>query len=165
MTPAARSREQAAATGTLTHRQIMVILSGLMLGMFLAALDQTIVATAMRVIADKLDGQTSQAWVTTAYLVTSTVTVPLYGKLSDQFGRKPFFLFAIVVFVLGSMLCGTAHSIYELAGYRALQGVGAGGLMSLAFAIVGDIVPPRQRGRYQAYFTSIFAVSSVMSTL
>jgi EmrB/QacA subfamily drug resistance transporter len=162
MTPAARSREHAAATGTLTHRQIMVILSGLMLGMFLASLDQTVVATAMRVIADKLDGQTSQAWVSTAYLVTSTVTVPLYGKLSDQFGRKPFFLFAIVVFVIGSMLCGTAHSIYELAAYRAVQGVGAGGLMSLAFAIVGDIVPPRQRGRYQAYFTSIFAVSSVL---
>jgi len=162
MTPAARSREHAAATGTLTHRQIMITLSGLMLGMFLASLDQTIVATAMRVIADKLDGQTAQAWATTAYLVTSTVTVPLYGKLSDQFGRKPFYMFAIAVFVIGSMLCGTAHSIYELAGYRALQGVGAGGLMSLAFAIVGDIVPPRQRGRYQAYFTSIFAVSSVL---
>jgi EmrB/QacA subfamily drug resistance transporter len=162
MTPAARSREHAAATGTLTHRQIMVILSGLMLGMFLAALDQTIVATAMRVVADKLNGQTAQAWVTTAYLVTSTITVPLYGKLSDQFGRKQFYLFAISVFVLGSVLCGFAHSIYELAAYRAVQGIGAGGLMSLAFAIVGDIVPPRQRGRYQAYFTSVFAVSSVI---
>ena len=162
MTPAARSREHAAATGTLTHRQIMVILSGLMLGMFLAALDQTIVSTAMRVIADKLNGQTAQAWVTTAYLVTSTVTTPLYGKLSDQYGRKPFFMFAIVVFIIGSMLCGTAHSIYQLAAYRALQGVGAGGLMSLVFAIIGDIVPPRQRGRYQAYFTSVFAVSSVL---
>ena len=162
MTPAARSREHAAATGTLTHRQIMVILSGLMLGMFLAALDQTVVSTAMRVIADKLDGQTAQAWVTTAYLVTSTITVPLYGKLSDQFGRKQFYMFAIVIFVVGSMLCGTAHSIYVLAAYRAIQGIGAGGLMSLAFAIVGDIVPPRQRGRYQAYFTSIFAVSSVL---
>jgi EmrB/QacA subfamily drug resistance transporter len=162
VTPAARSREHAAATGTLTHRQIMVILSGLMLGMFLSALDQTIVSTAMRVIADKLDGQTAQAWVTTAYLVTSTVTTPLYGKLSDLYGRRPFFMFAIVVFVLGSILCGFAHSIYELAAYRAIQGVGAGGLMSLVFAIIGDIVPPRQRGRYQAYFTSIFAVSSVL---
>jgi EmrB/QacA subfamily drug resistance transporter len=140
----------------------MVILSGLMLGMFLSALDQTIVSTAMRVIADKLDGQTAQAWVTTAYLVTSTVTTPLYGKLSDLYGRRPFFMFAIVVFVLGSILCGFAHSIYELAAYRAIQGVGAGGLMSLVFAIIGDIVPPRQRGRYQAYFTSIFAVSSVL---
>ena len=162
MTPAARSREQAALAGTLTHRQIMVILSGLMLGMFLSALDQTIVSTAMRTIADELNGQTAQAWVTTAYLVTSTVTTPLYGKLSDLYGRKPFILFSIVVFVLGSMLCGIAGSIYELAAYRALQGVGAGGLMSLAFAIIGDVVPPRQRARYQAYFTSVFATSSVL---
>jgi EmrB/QacA subfamily drug resistance transporter len=162
MTPAARSREQAALSGTLTHRQIMIILSGLMLGMFLSALDQTIVSTAMRTIADKLNGQTAQAWVTTAYLVTSTVSTPLYGKLSDLYGRKPFILFSIVVFVIGSMLCGIAHSIYELAAYRALQGIGAGGLMSLAFAIVGDVVPPRQRARYQAYFTSVFATSSVL---
>ncbi|MCU1673225.1 MAG: multidrug resistance protein [Frankiales bacterium] len=166
MTPATaaarQGRKDAAATGTLTHRQIMIILSGLMLGMFLSALDQTIVSTAMRTIADKLNGQTAQAWVTTAYLVTSTVSTPLYGKLSDQYGRKPFFLFAIVVFVVGSVLCGLAQSIYELAAYRALQGIGAGGLMSLVFAIVGDIVPPRERGRYQAYFTSVFATSSVL---
>jgi EmrB/QacA subfamily drug resistance transporter len=150
-----------AAPGTLTHRQVLVVLSGLLLGMFLASLDQTIVSTAMKTIADKLDGQTAQAWATTAYLVTSTVSTPLYGKLSDMYGRKPFFLFAIVIFVVGSMLCGTADSIYTLAGYRAIQGIGAGGLMSLAFAIVGDIVPPRERGRYQAYFMSVFAVSSV----
>ena len=129
-------------SGGLTHRQIMTILSGLLLGMFLAALDQTIVSTAMRTIADRLDGQTAQAWVTTSYLVTSTVSTPLYGKLSDLYGRKPFFLFAIGIFVVGSILCGLAQSIYELAAYRALQGIGAGGLMSLAFAIVGDIVPP-----------------------
>ena len=150
------------AAGGLTHRQILTILSGLLLGMFLASLDQTIVSTAMKTIADKLNGQTAQAWVTTAYLVTSTVSTPLYGKLSDQYGRKPFFIFAISIFVVGSMLCGTAHSIYVLAGYRALQGLGAGGLMSLAFAIVGDIVPPRERGRYQAYFMSVFATSSVI---
>jgi EmrB/QacA subfamily drug resistance transporter len=150
-----------AAPGTLTHRQVLVVLSGLLLGMFLASLDQTIVSTAMKTIADKLDGQTAQAWATTAYLVTSTVSTPLYGKLSDMYGRKPFFLFAIAIFVVGSMLCGTADSIYTLAGYRAIQGIGAGGLMSLAFAIVGDIVPPRERGRYQAYFMSVFAVSSV----
>ncbi|MCA1713129.1 MAG: MFS transporter [Actinobacteria bacterium] len=162
-TSAARQgRQDAAASGTLTHRQIMIILSGLMLGMFLSALDQTIVSTAIRTIADKLNGQTAQAWVTTAYLVTSTVSTPLYGKLSDQYGRKPFFLFAIIIFVIGSMLCGIAHSIYELAAYRGLQGLGAGGLMSLVFAIVGDIVPPRERGRYQAYFTSVFATSSVL---
>ena len=149
--------------GALSHRQIMVVLSGLLLGMFLAALDQTIVSTAMRTIADKLDGQTAQAWATTAYLVTSTVSTPLYGKLSDLYGRKPFYLFAIGIFIVGSMLCGTSQSIYQLAGYRALQGIGAGGLMSLAFAIVGDLVPPRERGRYQAYFMSVFATSSVLT--
>ncbi len=146
----------------LSHRQIMSILSGLLLGMFLASLDQTIVSTAMRTIADKLNGQTAQAWVTTAYLVTSTVSTPLYGKLSDLYGRKPFYLFAIGIFVVGSVLCGQAHSIYELAAYRALQGLGAGGLLSLAFAIIGDLVAPRERAKYQAYFTSVFATSSVL---
>jgi EmrB/QacA subfamily drug resistance transporter len=151
----------APAVPEYSHRQVMVVLSGLLLGMFLAALDQTIVTTAMRTIADRLEGQTAQAWVTTAYLVTSTITVPLYGKLSDMYGRRPFYVFAIVVFVVGSVLCGTAQSIYELAAWRAVQGLGAGGLMSLAFAIVGDLVPPRERGRYQAWFMSVFAVSSV----
>ena len=146
----------------LTHRQVLTVLSGLLLGMFLAALDQTIVSTAMRTIADELNGQTAQAWVTTAYLVTSTVTTPLYGKLSDMYGRKPFYLFAISVFVVGSVLCGTAQSIYELAVWRAVQGIGAGGLMSLAFAIIGDLVPPRERGRYQAYFMAVFGSSSVL---
>jgi EmrB/QacA subfamily drug resistance transporter len=146
----------------LTHRQVLTVLSGLLLGMFLAALDQTIVSTAMRTIADELEGQTAQAWVTTSYLIASTITTPLYGKLSDQYGRKPFYLFAISVFVVGSMLCGTAQSIYELAAYRAVQGVGAGGLMSLAFAIVGDLVPPRDRGRYQGWFMAVFGMSSVL---
>ena len=146
----------------LSHRQILTIMSGLLLGMFLAALDQTIVSTAMRTIADKLNGQTAQAWVTTAYLVTSTVSTPLYGKLSDLYGRKPFYLFAIGAFLVGSVLCGQAHSIYELAGYRAIQGLGAGGLLSLAFAIIGDLVAPRERAKYQAYFTSVFAASSVL---
>jgi AcrR family transcriptional regulator len=147
---------------TLTHRQILVVLSGLLLGMFLAALDQTVVSTAMRTIADELNGQTAQAWVTTAYLITSTISTPLYGKLSDQYGRKPFYLAAIVVFVVGSVLCGMAQSIYELAAYRAVQGLGAGGLMSLAFAIVGDLVPPRERGRYQGWFMAVFGTSSVL---
>jgi EmrB/QacA subfamily drug resistance transporter len=154
--------DEAARTAKSEHRRILLILSGLMLGMFLASLDQTIVATAMRTIADKLDGQTAQAWATTAYLVTSTVSTPLYGKLSDIYGRKPFYLFAIVVFVGGSVLCGMAHSIYELAAYRALQGLGAGGLMSLAFAIIGDVVAPRERARYQGYIMSVFATSSVI---
>ncbi len=145
-----------------TRRQTLTILSGLLLGMFLASLDQTIVSTAMRTVADKLDGQTAQAWVTTSYLVTSTVSTPLYGKLSDIYGRKPFYLFAIVVFLVGSVLCGQAHSIYELAAWRAVQGLGAGGLLSLAFAIIGDLLAPRERAKYQAYFTSVFAASSVL---
>ena len=128
-----------------SHRQIQVIMSGLMMGMLLAALDQTIVSTALTTISRDFHRPDLYSWVVTSYLLTSTVTTPLYGKLSDMYGRKPFYMFAISVFVIGSMLCGTAHSIYELAAYRGLQGIGAGGLMSLAFAIVGDIVPPRER--------------------
>jgi EmrB/QacA subfamily drug resistance transporter len=149
------------ASGRLSHRQIMLILSGLLLGMFLAALDQTIVSAAMRTIADKLHGQTNQAWATTAYLVTSTVSTPLYGKLSDMYGRKKFYLFAISIFLVGSALSGMAQSMIELAGFRAIQGLGAGGLMALAFAIIGDIVPPRERAKYQGYFMAVFGVSSV----
>src|SRR5512135_713274 len=103
-----------------THRQITIILAGLMSGMFLAALDQTIVATAIRTIADDLNGLSLQAWATTAYLITSTIATPLYGKLSDLYGRRPFFLLAITIFVLGSALSGAAQSMYQLAGYRAL---------------------------------------------
>ncbi|UQX88906.1 MFS transporter [Jatrophihabitans telluris] len=149
------------ASGRLSHRQIMLILSGLLLGMFLAALDQTIVSAAMRTIADKLNGQTNQAWATTAYLVTSTVSTPLYGKLSDMYGRKKFYLFAISIFLVGSALSGMANSMIELAGFRAVQGLGAGGLMALAFAIIGDIVPPRERAKYQGYFMAVFGLSSV----
>ncbi|GAA1771793.1 MDR family MFS transporter [Luedemannella helvata] len=148
--------------GALTHRQIVTILIGLVLGMFLAALDQTIVATAMRTIADDLSGFSIQAWATTAFLITSTISTPLYGKLSDIYGRKPFFLFAIGIFIVGSVLCGLAGSLYELAAFRAVQGIGAGGLMSLAFAIIGDIVPPRERAKYQGYFLAVFGTSSVL---
>src|ERR671939_396506 len=111
------------ASGVFTHRQILTILGGLMLGMFLAALDQTVVSTAIRTIADDLNGYDLQAWATTAFLITSTIATPLYGKLSDMYGRRPFYLFAIVVFVLGSALCGVAQSMYQLAGDP-----GAGGL-------------------------------------
>ncbi|HVD28921.1 MAG TPA: MDR family MFS transporter, partial [Mycobacteriales bacterium] len=148
--------------GGFTHRQIVTILTGLIMGMFLAALDQTIVATAIRTIADDLRGFSLQAWATTAFLITSTISTPLYGKLSDIYGRKPFFLFAITVFIAGSALCGLSQSMYELAAFRAVQGLGAGGLMSLALAIIGDIVPPRQRARYQGYFLAVFGTSSVI---
>ena len=149
-------------TGEYSHREILTILSGLMTGMFLAALDQTIVSTSVRTIADDLNGFSVLAWVTTAYLITSTVSTPLYGKLSDLYGRKPFFMAAISIFVLGSMLCGIATSMYELAVFRAVQGLGAGGLMSMALAIVGDIVPPRERAKYQGYFLAVFGTSSVL---
>jgi len=145
-----------------THRQILTILGGLMIGMFLAALDQTIVATSIRTIGDDLNGLSLQAWVTTAYLLTATISTPLYGKLSDVYGRKPFYMLAISIFVLGSLLSGTATSMYELALYRGLQGLGAGGLMSLAITILGDLVAPRERARYQAYFLAVFGTSSVL---
>ncbi|WP_393073029.1 MDR family MFS transporter [Streptomyces sp. LN704] len=145
-----------------THRQIMVILSGLLLGMFLAALDQTVVSTAIYKIGESLNGLTAQAWVTTAFLITSTIATPMYGKLSDQYGRKPFFLFAIAVFITGSALCTLSTSMYMLAAFRAFQGIGAGGLFSLAFAIIGDIIAPRERAKYQGYFMAVFGTSSVL---
>ena len=159
---AAATAPAPADSGVLTHRQIVTILIGLMMGMFLAALDQTVVTTAMRTIADDLHGFSLQAWATTAFLITSTISTPLYGKLSDIYGRKPFFLFAIGVFIVGSALCGLSQSMYELAAFRAVQGIGAGGLMSLALAIIGDIVPPRERAKYQGYFLAVFGTSSVL---
>ncbi|WP_330279259.1 MFS transporter [Streptomyces sp. NBC_00056] len=155
----------ASSGGGLSHRQILTILSGLMLGMFLAALDQTIVSTSIRTIADDLHGLSQQAWATTAYLITSTIATPLYGKLSDLHGRKPYFLGAISIFIIGSAACTFSTSMTELAAFRALQGIGAGGLMSLALAIIGDIVPPRERARYQGYMLATFATSSVAGPL
>jgi EmrB/QacA subfamily drug resistance transporter len=152
-------------TGEFTHRQVITVLIGLMMGMFLAALDQTIMATATRTIADDLQGFDLQAWATTAFLITSTISTPLYGKLSDIYGRRPFFLFAIAVFIVGSILCGLSQSMYELAAFRAVQGIGAGGLMSLALAIIGDIVPPRERAKYQGYFLAVFGTASVIGPI
>ncbi|GAB2596522.1 MFS transporter [Paractinoplanes abujensis] len=155
----------AQASTEFTHRQILTILGGLMMGMFLAALDQTIMATATRTIADDLNGFNIQAWATTAFLITSTISTPLYGKLSDIYGRRPFFLFAIGIFVVGSFLCGLSQNMYELAAFRAIQGIGAGGLMSLALAIIGDIVPPRERAKYQGYFLAVFGTASVLGPI
>lgn len=145
-----------------SHQQIVTILSGLMLGMFLGSLDQTIVSTSIRTIADDLHGLSAQAWVTTAYLVTSTITTPIYGKLGDLWGRKKLFMFAISVFIAGSALCTLSTSMYELAAFRAFQGLGAGGLFTLVLAIIGDIVPPRERARYTGYFMAQFATSAVL---
>jgi len=146
----------------LEHKEIVPILIGLMSGLFLAALDQTIVATAIKTIGDDLNGLSLQAWATTAYLITSTITTPLYGKLSDIFGRKPLFIWAISIFIVGSALSAFATSMYSLAIYRAIQGLGAGGLFTLALAIIGDIVPPRERSKYQGYFIAVFGTSSVL---
>jgi EmrB/QacA subfamily drug resistance transporter len=160
--PAAGGSPIGSEAGLLTHRQILTIFAGLMIGMFLAALDQTIVATSIRTIADDLNGLSLQAWATTAYLITATITTPLYGKLSDIFGRKPLFLTAISIFVLGSVACAFATSMYQLAAFRGVQGLGAGGLFSLALTIVGDIVAPRERAKYQGYFVAVFGTSSVL---
>jgi EmrB/QacA subfamily drug resistance transporter len=149
-------------SGEYTHRQILTILTGLMMGMFLGALDQTIVSTAIRTIADDLHGLSLQAWATTAYLITSTITTPIYGKLGDIYGRKKLFMFAISVFVVGSALCSFATSMYMLAACRAIQGIGAGGLFTLVLAIIGDIVSPRERARYTGYFMATFGTSSVL---
>ncbi|MQA60989.1 MAG: DHA2 family efflux MFS transporter permease subunit [Actinophytocola sp.] len=146
----------------LPHRQIITILSGLMMGMFLGALDMTIVTTSIRTIADDLNGLSIQAWVTTSYLITATIMTPIYGKLSDIYGRKPLYLTAITLFLIGSLACSWATSMYQLAAFRAVQGLGAGGLMSLAITIIGDIVPPRERARYQGYIVAVFGTSSVL---
>jgi EmrB/QacA subfamily drug resistance transporter len=161
MSDIATAEGEAATTGRLSHRQILTVLSGLMLGMFLAALDQTIVSASMRTIADELHGLSLQAWATTAYLITATLSTPLYGKLSDLYGRKPMYLTAISLFLAGSLASGMAHSMYELAAFRAFQGLGAGGLMSLALAIITDITAPRERSKYQGYFMAVFGISSV----
>jgi EmrB/QacA subfamily drug resistance transporter len=149
----------------MSHRQIMLVIFGLMAGMFLSALDQTVVGTAIRTIGDDLHGLSLQAWVTTAYLIVATISTPIYGKLSDIFGRRPLFVFAIGIFVIGSVLSSFSTSMVELAGFRALQGLGAGGLMSMPLAIMGDMLAPRERAKYQGYFLAVFGVSSVLGPL
>jgi EmrB/QacA subfamily drug resistance transporter len=141
------------------------VFAALMLGMFLAALDQTIVSTALPTIVGDLGGLNHLSWVVTSYLLASTVSTPIYGKLGDMMGRKPVFLAAILIFLAGSMLAGLSQTMGELIGFRALQGIGAGGLMVGAQAIIGDIVPPRERGRYMGLIGSVFAVASVAGPL
>ncbi len=148
-----------------SHRQILIIMSGLMLGMFLATLDQTIVSTALPTIVGEFHRQDLLSWVVTVYLLTSTVSTPLYGKASDLYGRKRVLQLSICIFLVGSALCGLAQNMTELIGFRALQGIGAGGLMSLALAVIADIIPPRERGRYQGYFSVVFVSSSVIGPL
>jgi len=148
-----------------THKEIMIILSGLMTGLLLAALDQTIVSTALKNIVEDFNGLNHYTWVVTAYLLTSTASTPLYGKISDLYGRRVVFQFAIVTFLIGSFLAGAAASMTQLILFRGLQGLGAGGLMALTFVIIGDIVPPRERGRYQGYFGAVWGLSAVAGPL
>jgi EmrB/QacA subfamily drug resistance transporter len=149
----------------LTHRQILLLMSGLMAGMLLAALDQTIVGTALPTIVGKLGGIEHYSWVVTAYLLASTASTPLYGKISDLYGRRPVFLFAIGTFLVGSLLAGMSQNMLSLVAFRGIQGLGAGGLMTLAFTIISDAVPPRERGRYQGLFGAVFGLSSVAGPL
>ncbi len=149
----------------LSHRRILAIIGALMLGMLLAALDQTIVSTALPTIVADLHGGSHIAWVVTCYILAATVSTPLWGKLGDQYGRKAFFQASIVIFLAGSICSGLSHSMFELIAFRSIQGLGGGGLMVGAQAIVGDIVPPRDRGRYQGLFGAMFGVASVVGPL
>jgi EmrB/QacA subfamily drug resistance transporter len=160
--PPAPSRSTPAA---LPRRQVLIVFSGIMLGLFLAAIDQTIVATALPTIVGDLGGLDHLSWVVTAYLLAETVATPLFGKFGDLYGRKRLFQAAIVIFVAGSLLSGVAQSMSQLIAFRAVQGVGAGGLIVLAMALIADVVSPRQRGRYQGYIGAVFGTASVAGPL
>ena len=149
----------------MTHREILVVLAGLLTGMFLVALNQTIVATALPTIAGELGGLDLIAWIVTAYLLAATAATPLFGRLSDLHGRRRVFQAAILVFLLGSVLSGAALNMPMLIGARAVQGIGGGGVMALTMTIIGDLLSPRERGRYQGYLGAVFGVASVTGPL
>ncbi|MDQ2809831.1 MAG: MFS transporter [Chloroflexota bacterium] len=149
-------------TSAAPTKNLLVVMSGVLLGILLAALDQTIVGPAMPKIIGDLNGFEHYAWVFTAYMLTSTISVPIFGKLGDMYGRKWFFIGGIVVFLIGSMLCGQATDIWQLIGFRALQGLGGGIMFANAFTIIGDLVPPADRGRWQGMFGAVWGLASVL---
>lgn len=169
MSPVTETRNPPAGVASpdpmFTPRQLWVILGSLMIGTVLAALDTTIVSTALPTIAGKLGGFSSYAWVGTSYILTSTIATPILGKLGDLYGRRPVVLGAIAVFVVASLLCGLSRNMPELIAARGLQGLGGGGIQALTFAILGDLVSPRERGRYMGLYTGIFAGAAVVGPL
>src|SRR5213592_424683 len=153
------------APAALGHRQILIAFSGLVLAMLLAALDSTIVSTALPTIVSELGGLEHLAWVVTGYLLAQTIVTPIYGKLGDLYGRKIVLQSAIVLFLIGSALCGLSQNMTQLIVFRAIQGLGGGGLIVTTQAVVGDIVPPRDRGRYQGIFGAVFGLASIAGPL
>lgn len=161
----APAQETQALSATLSRGRIVSVLIGVMLGMLLAALDQSIVSTALPRVIASLGGLEHYAWVATAYLLASTVSIPLYGKLSDIYGRRPFFIGGMVIFLIGSALSGTSQDMTQLIIYRAIQGLGAGALMPLAIAIIGDIFPPAERGKWTGLITAVFGLATIIGPL
>jgi EmrB/QacA subfamily drug resistance transporter len=156
------SNAKVASLSSLPRRQIMITLAGVMLAMFLSSLDQTVVGTAMpRIIAD-LGGFNQYTWVTTAYIITSAVTVPIVGKLTDMYGRKPFYIAGLFIFIFASLACGLSHTMNQIIAFRAIQGIGAGIMMANAFTVIGDLFAPAERGKYQGYMAGVFGLSSVI---
>jgi MFS family permease len=147
------------------NHKLGIIVAGLLLGILMASMDNTIVATAMGTIVGKLGGLDKFVWVTSAYMIAEMAGMPIFGKLSDMYGRKKFFIFGLIVFMLGSVLCGTASSIVQLSMYRAIQGIGGGALVPIAFTIMFDAVPAEQRGKLGGLFGAVFGMSSIFGPL